>query len=74
MDKYLRFKNGIFCSNNCNFFRFPAHSLSLLLIIFFITFLAVLLLLFCDPHYEHKLPSTHCVVNKILTPVIQRYI
>ena len=32
MDEYLRFENAIFCSSNCNFFRFSAHNLSLLLI------------------------------------------
>ena len=31
MDKYLRFENTIFCSSNCNFLRFSAHNLSLLL-------------------------------------------
>ena len=32
MDEYLRFENAIFCSSNCNVFRFSAHNLSLLLI------------------------------------------
>ena len=32
MDNYLHFKNAIFCSSNCNFLRFPAYNLSLLLI------------------------------------------
>ena len=41
MDEYLRFENAIFCSSNCNFFRFSAHNLSLLLFFFF-TFLEVL--------------------------------
>ena len=31
MDEYLRFENAIFCSSNCNFLRFSAHNLSLLL-------------------------------------------
>ena len=32
MDKYLRFENASFCSSNCNFLKFSAHNLSLLLI------------------------------------------
>ena len=32
MDEYLCFENAIFCSSNCNFLRFSAHNLSLLLI------------------------------------------
>ena len=35
MDEYLRFENAIFCSSNCNFFRFSAHNLSLLLFFFY---------------------------------------
>ena len=31
MDEYLPFENTIFCSSNCNFLRFSAHNLSLLL-------------------------------------------
>ena len=31
MDEYLPFENAIFCSSNCNFLRFSAHNLSLLL-------------------------------------------
>ena len=57
MDEYLRFENAIFCSSNCNFLRFSAHNLSLLLISFFLLFLK-----FCDPHCEHKLPDTHCII------------
>ena len=58
----MRFENAIFCSSNCNFLRFSVHNLSLLLILFK-TFLEVL-----NPHCEHKLPDTHCIVNKIPTP------
>ena len=32
MDECLLFENAIFCSSNCNFLRFSAHNLSLLLI------------------------------------------
>ena len=32
MDKYLRFENAIFCSSNCNFLKFSAHNMSLLVI------------------------------------------
>ena len=35
VDEYLRFENDIFCSSNCNFSRFSAHNLSLLLIFLF---------------------------------------
>ena len=38
MDEYLNFENANFCSNNCNFFRFCAYSLSLLLIFFYFSF------------------------------------
>ena len=31
-DEYLRFENAIFCSSNCNFLKFSAHNMSLLLI------------------------------------------
>ena len=31
MDEYLHFEGAIFCSSNCNFLRFSAHNLSLLL-------------------------------------------
>ena len=34
MDEYLRFENAIFCSSNCNFLRFSAHNLSLLMFLF----------------------------------------
>ena len=27
MDEYLHFENAIFCSSNCNFFKFSAHNL-----------------------------------------------
>ena len=43
MDEYLRFENAIFCSSNCNFFRFSAHNLSLLLIFHFFIFNNVLI-------------------------------
>ena len=42
MDEYLRFENAIFCSSNCNFLRFSAHSLSLLLNFHFFIFNNVL--------------------------------
>ena len=32
MDKYLHIENTIFCSSNCNYWRFSAHNMSLLLI------------------------------------------
>ena len=32
MDEYLHFENATFCSSNCDFLRFSAHKLSLLLI------------------------------------------
>ena len=35
MDKYLHFENAVFCSSNCNFLRFSAHNLFLLLILYF---------------------------------------
>ena len=30
MGEDLRFENAIFCSSNCNFLKFPAHNVSLL--------------------------------------------
>ena len=53
MDEYLRFENVIVC----NFLRFSAHNLSLLLIFHF---------LFLIMHLQLSIP--HCVVNKIPTP------
>ena len=41
MDEYLRFENAIFCSINCNFLRFSAHNLSLLLNFHFFIFNSV---------------------------------
>ena len=32
MDEDVRFENAIFCSRNCNFLKFPAHGVTLLLI------------------------------------------
>ena len=43
MDEYLLFKKAVFCSSNCNFFRFSAHNLSLLLIFYFFLFLIMYL-------------------------------
>ena len=37
MDEYLRFENAIFCSSNCNYWRFFVQNLPLLL--FFFTFI-----------------------------------
>ena len=34
MEEYLRFENAIFCSCKCNFLKFSAHNMSLLLIFF----------------------------------------
>ena len=48
MDEYLNFENANFCSNNCNFFRFCAYSLSLLLIFF--TFLFLIMYYNCQIH------------------------
>ena len=58
MDKYLRFQNTIFCASNCNFLRFSAQYLSLLL-----TFSLFLLLI---TYLQLSIP--HCIVNKIPTP------
>ena len=58
MDEYLRFENVIFCSSNCNFFRFSAHNLSLLLISLIFLFLFMCL----------HLSIPHCIVNNIPTP------
>ena len=55
MDKYLRFENAIFCSSNCNFLRFSAHNVSLLLLYLLFYF-------------------SYCIVNKIPTPKVQRYV
>ena len=38
MDDYLHFENVIFCSSNCNFLRFSAQNLSLLLNFHFLNF------------------------------------
>ena len=62
MDEYLRFENAIFRSSSCDFLRFSAHNLSLLLIFF------LLFETFCDSHCENKLPDTYCIVYKIPTP------
>ena len=32
MGEYLHFENAIFCSSNCNFLKFSAHNMSLLVI------------------------------------------
>ena len=32
MDEYLHFENAFFCLSNCNFLKFSAHNMSLLLI------------------------------------------
>ena len=58
MDEDLRFENAIFCSSNCNFFKFPAHNVSLLLIFSLLTFNNALT--------TESIP--HCIVNKIPTP------
>ena len=55
MDDHLRFENTIFCSSNCNFLRFSAHNLSLLLI--FSTFFRSSVI---DPNCEHNY-RTHIV-------------
>ena len=39
MDEYLRFEKAIFCSSNCNFLKFSAHNMSLLLIFLLFLFL-----------------------------------
>ena len=53
MDKYLRPENATFCSSNCNFLRFSAYNLPLLLIFFFY-FLEVFFFYFLeDPPNEH---------------------
>ena len=57
MDEYLRFENHIFCSSNCNFLRFSAHNLSLLL-----NFSLFILIMYL------QLSIPHCLVNKIPTP------
>ena len=57
MDEYLRFENAIFCSSNCNFLKFSAHNMSLLLIFSLFIFNNVLTTV--------NIP--HCVVNKIPT-------
>ena len=62
MDEYLRFENAIFCSSSCNFFEiFCSQPV-------FITDIFLLFQTFCDPHCEHELPDTYCIVNKIPTP------
>ena len=38
MDEYLRFENTMFYSSNCNFMRFSAHNMSLLLNFHFFNF------------------------------------
>ena len=58
MDEYFRFEDVIFCSSNCNFLRFSAHNLSLLLISLIFLFLIMYL----------QLSIPHCIVNKIPTP------
>ena len=57
MDEYLRFENAFFCSSNCNFLRFSAHNLSLLLNFSLFLFLMMYL----------QLSMPHCIVNKITT-------
>ena len=64
MDECLRFENATFCISNCNFFRFSAHKLSLLLSfsLFFI--------------FNNVLTSvnTTLLVNTLPTPEVQRYV
>ena len=43
MDEYLRFENAIFCSSNCNFLRFSAHNLSLLLNLIIIIIIIIII-------------------------------
>ena len=38
MDEYLHFESTIFCSSNCNFLRFSAHNLSLILLSFLLPY------------------------------------
>ena len=57
MDEYLHFVNAIFCSSNCNFVKFSAHNMFLLLI-FSLLFIIIYL----------QLSIPHCIVNKILNP------
>ena len=64
MDKYLCFENATFCSSSCNFSRFSARNLSLLLIFSLFLFLIMYL----------QLSIPHCIVNKIPTPKVQRYV
>ena len=54
----MRFENAIFPSSNCNFMKFSAHNMSLLLTFF--TFLFIIIYL--------QLSIPHCIVNKILNP------
>ena len=64
MDEYLRFERAIFCSSNCNFLRFYAHNLSLLLIFFFI-YIFILNNVFTNYHIKVKyLPSKFNVMFK----------
>ena len=58
MDEDLRFENAIFCSSNCNFLKFTADKLSLLLIFS--------LFIFNNALTTESIP--HCIVNKIPTP------
>ena len=57
MNEYFRFENVIFYSSNCNFLKFSAHNLSLLL---------NFSLLFLIMYLQLSIP--HCIVNKISTP------
>ena len=65
MDEYLCFENAVFCTSNCNFFRFSAHNLFLILLLNFYSFMK-----FCDPYCERKL-RPHCTVDKIPTPILK---
>ena len=58
MDEYLHFENAIFCSRNCNFLRFSAHNLSLLLNFHFLIF---------NINVFTTVTLPHCIVNKIPT-------
>ena len=64
MDKYLGFENAIFYSSNCNFLRFSAHNLFLLLNFSLFLFLIMYL----------QLSIPHCIVTEIPTPLVQRYV
>ena len=57
MGDFLCFENAIFCSSNCNFWRFSVQNLSLLLVFSLFLFLIMYL----------QLSIPHCIVNKMPT-------